>query len=77
MATTTHTASAALQPLRVGAIMLANRLPMSAMTRNRAFPTNVAHDIMQEYYRQRAAGGASLIVSEGILVSQQGYVTVV
>lgn len=29
---------------------------------------------MVEYYRQRAAGGAGLIIAEGILIFQQGYV---
>lgn len=69
-----NASTAILQPLQVGAIKLPNRVGMSALTRNRAFPTNVPNDTMAEYYRERAAGGAGLIVTEGVLVSQQGYV---
>lgn len=46
---------------------------MSALTRNRA-PNTVPSDLMAEYYVQRTLGGAGLIVSEGILVTRQGYV---
>ncbi|KAJ3805855.1 hypothetical protein F5876DRAFT_91324 [Lentinula aff. lateritia] len=59
------------QPLRIGAVTLRNRVLMSALTRNRALPTNVPNDLMVEYYRQRAES-AGLIVSEGILICQQG-----
>jgi hypothetical protein len=52
--------------------MLRNRVGMAAMTRNRA-PEAVPSPVMIEYYAQRAAGGAGLIVSEGILVSRQGF----
>ena len=45
---------------------------MSAMTRNRALPCDVPNDVMVEYYRQRAKGGAGLIVTEGALISRQG-----
>jgi 2,4-dienoyl-CoA reductase-like NADH-dependent reductase (Old Yellow Enzyme family) len=45
---------------------------MSAMTRNRSVPTNVPNDFNVEYYKQRAKGGAGLIVTEGILIAQQG-----
>lgn len=44
---------------------------MSALTRNRA-PGTVPNDLMKEYYVQRAAAG--LIVSEGTLVTRQGYI---
>ncbi|KAK0193618.1 hypothetical protein F5146DRAFT_1101553 [Armillaria mellea] len=63
---------ALFQPLQLGSITLKNRVFMSSMTRNRSIPTNVPNDIMAEYYRQRAAGGAGLIIAEGILISQQG-----
>ncbi|KAJ4465266.1 hypothetical protein C8J55DRAFT_528841 [Lentinula edodes] len=59
------------QPLQIGAVTLRNRVLMSALTRNRALPTNVPNDLMVEYYRQRAES-AGLIVSEGILICQQG-----
>ncbi len=46
---------------------------MAPMTRNRSVPTNVPNGINAEYYRQRAEGGAGLIITEGILIAQQGY----
>ena len=58
-------------PLKLGSITVPNRIFMSALTRDRAIET-VPTDVVQEYYRQRAAGGAGLIVSEGILVTRQG-----
>lgn len=63
------------QPIQIGAVTLRNRVLMSALTRNRALPTNVPNELMVEYYRQRAES-AGLIVSEGILICQQGYVCV-
>ncbi|THU98432.1 FMN-linked oxidoreductase [Dendrothele bispora CBS 962.96] len=53
-------------------LTLRNKFLMAALTRDRSVPTNVPTDLMIEYYRQRAKGGASLIVSEGVLVSRQG-----
>ncbi|KAL0579838.1 hypothetical protein V5O48_002146 [Marasmius crinis-equi] len=60
------------QPLQLGAYTLKNRVIMSAMTRNRSVPDTVPNDVNVEYYRQRARGGAGLIISEGTLVSHQG-----
>jgi 2,4-dienoyl-CoA reductase-like NADH-dependent reductase (Old Yellow Enzyme family) len=65
--------SSLFNPIQVGSLMLRNRVGMSALTRNRA-PNAIPSDVMAEYYAQRAAGGAGLIVSEGILVSRQGFV---
>ncbi|KAF5353841.1 hypothetical protein D9758_010590 [Tetrapyrgos nigripes] len=65
------TTAALLRPLQLGPYTTRNRIFMSAMTRNRSVPTNVPNDLNVEYYRQRARS-AGLIVSEGILVSQQG-----
>ena len=45
---------------------------MSALTRNRTTQT-VPNDLMLEYYVQRARGGAGLIISEGTLITRQGY----
>ncbi|TFK38154.1 hypothetical protein BDQ12DRAFT_651893 [Crucibulum laeve] len=59
------------QPLELGNITIRNRVGMSALTRNRA-PGTVPNDIMDEYYVQRAVGGAGLIVTEGILITRQG-----
>ncbi|KAK0431016.1 hypothetical protein EV421DRAFT_169940 [Armillaria borealis] len=45
---------------------------MSAMTRNRSVPTSAPNGINVEYYQQRTAGGADFIVTESILIVQQG-----
>ncbi|KII89062.1 hypothetical protein PLICRDRAFT_40702 [Plicaturopsis crispa FD-325 SS-3] len=45
---------------------------MAALTRSRSVPTNVPNEHMIEHYVQRTRGGAGLIISEAILVSQQG-----
>ncbi|KAJ7173498.1 hypothetical protein C8R46DRAFT_991280 [Mycena filopes] len=58
-------------PLQLGSVTIANRLGMSALTRNRA-PNTVPTELMKQYYEQRAGGGAGLIVSEGILITRQG-----
>ncbi|KAJ7771916.1 flavoprotein NADH-dependent oxidoreductase [Mycena maculata] len=59
-------------PLTLGSITLPNRIGMSALTRNRADVSTVPNPLMKEYYLQRAAGGAGLIVTEGTLVTRQG-----
>jgi N-ethylmaleimide reductase len=56
-------------PLQMGQILLANRIVMAPLTRNRA-PNAVPTALMAEYYAQRATAG--LLVSEGTAVSQQG-----
>jgi N-ethylmaleimide reductase len=59
-------------PLRLGAIELANRVVMSPLTRNRAsHPGNVPNDLMVEYYRQRASVG--LIITEGAPICPEGH----
>jgi N-ethylmaleimide reductase len=63
-----------LQPARLGALQLSNRVVMAPMTRSRAGqPGNVANALTAEYYAQRA--GAGLIVGEGTQVSDtaRGY----
>ncbi|KAK7472020.1 hypothetical protein VKT23_000129 [Stygiomarasmius scandens] len=59
-------------PFQLGPLTLRNKFLMAALTRDRNVPTNVPTDLMVEYYRQRAKGGASLIVTEGTVPSQQG-----
>ena len=54
-------------PLDVGAVQIKNRLVMASLTRSRAVPEDFANDHLLEYYRQRAAGGTGLILSEGTL----------
>ena len=60
------------RPLTLGDLTLRNRNVMASLTRNRNLPTNVPNDVVKEYYAQRARGGASLILTEGTLISQQG-----
>lgn len=67
------TGKALFTSLQIGSITLKNRIGMSAMTRNRALKT-YPNDLLREYYVQRIVGGAGLIVSEGILITRQGYV---
>ena len=55
-----------------GAVTIKNRIVMAPLTRDRSVPTNVPNKVNLEYYTQRAAGGAGLIVSEGTLIVQQG-----
>lgn len=58
------------EPIRLGAMELANRIVMSPMTRDRAGPGDVPTPLMTEYYRQRASAG--LIVTEGTQPSPEG-----
>lgn len=62
------------EPLRVGAITVANRVFMAPMTRLRARePGDVPTSLMAEYYGQRASAG--LIITEATDISRQarGY----
>lgn len=56
-------------PLRLGAIPLANRIVMAPLTRNRAVGLKPG-PLTVEYYRQRATAG--LIVSEASQISPMG-----
>ena len=56
-------------PLKAGALSLANRIVMAPLTRNRA-PDALPNDRMRTYYVQRASAG--LIVTEGTAISHQG-----
>lgn len=58
--------------LQLGDLTLRNRNVMASLTRNRSVPTTVPNDVNKEYYTQRAAGGAGLILAEGTLISQAG-----
>lgn len=57
-------------PVRLGDIVLSNRVVMAPMTRDRAGPGDVPTDLMVEYYRQRASAG--LIITEGTQPSPAG-----
>ncbi|WP_300302554.1 alkene reductase [Ferrovibrio sp.] len=57
-------------PYRMGGLMLANRIVMAPLTRNRAGAGNVATALTAEYYAQRADAG--LIVAEASQVCPEG-----
>ncbi len=59
------------EPLKLGEIVLPNRIVMAPLTRMRSKqPGNIPHAINAEYYAQRASAG--LIISEATQISQQG-----
>lgn len=57
-------------PFSLGNMSLSNRVLMAPMTRNMS-PGNVPNDNVVEYYRQRAAGGVGLIITEGTCVGHK------
>ncbi len=59
-----------LDPLRIGAWDLPNRILMSPLTRCRASAGRVPNALMAEYYAQRA--GAGLIIAEATAVDPMG-----
>jgi len=59
-----------LDPLRVGAWNLPNRVVMAPLTRCRSSAGRVPNALMADYYRQR--GGAGLILSEATSVDPMG-----
>ena len=59
-----------LQPIKIGALDLPNRVIMAPLTRARAGAERIPNDLMAEYYRQRA--GAGLIITEATSVSPYG-----
>ena len=68
-----RSARALFEPTRVGALVLANRIVMAPLTRNRAGAGLAPGPFAAEYYAQRASAG--LIVAEATQVSAQaqGY----
>src|SRR5882757_2182497 len=60
-----------LEPFKLGALTLPNRLVMAPLTRNRAEPGSfVPSPLAADYYGQRASAG--LLVTEASQVSHQG-----
>ena len=57
-------------PLRLGPYVVANRIVLAPLTRNRAGPGNVPQAMNALYYGQRASAG--LIVTEATQISPQG-----
>jgi N-ethylmaleimide reductase len=59
-------------PVQLGRTMLANRIVMAPLTRNRAaMPGNVPQDINATYYAQRASAG--LIIAEATPISAMAH----
>ena len=58
------------QPVKLGDLVLPNRIVMAPLTRSRAGKGDVQGPLNAEYYRQRADAG--LIISEATNISQQG-----
>ena len=57
-------------PLKVGDLILPNRIVMAPLTRLRGTPQHMPTELMPKYYAQRASAG--LIVSEGIPIDPMG-----
>jgi len=57
-------------PYQIGNLTLTNRILMAPMTRSQS-PNNVPNEKVVEYYRQRAAGGVGLIITEGTCVGHK------
>ena len=68
-----HATSPLFQPIKVGAIDLANRVVMAPLTRSRALKGDIPRPSAATYYAQRASAG--LIVTEATQVSwtAKGY----
>ena len=57
-------------PLKIGDLLLPNRIVMAPLTRSRAGAIRVPNVLMAEYYAQRASAG--LIISEATVVTPAG-----
>ncbi len=58
------------EPVRLGSLVLANRVFMAPLTRNRAHADGVPGELAATYYAQRASAG--LIVTEATQISPMG-----
>ncbi|KAI1349181.1 putative N-ethylmaleimide reductase [Xylaria sp. FL0043] len=57
-------------PVRVGNMKLAHRIGMSPLTRLRAGDDRVPLDMVVDYYSQRASVPGTLLISEGVFISE-------
>jgi len=53
-------------PLKLGALVLPNRIVLAPMTRSRALANGVINESAVNYYSQRASAG--MIITEGVNV---------
>lgn len=58
------------EPVQLGSLVLANRVIMAPLTRNRAHADGVPSEFAATYYSQRASAG--LIVTEATQISPMG-----
>lgn len=58
------------KPLKIGSVEVTNRIGMAPLTRLRASADRVPVPMMKEYYSQRASVPGTLIITEGVLVSE-------
>ena len=58
------------KPFQLGNLTLKNRVVMAPMTRGKS-PNNIPGNEVVEYYRQRAAGGTGLIITEGTCIGHK------
>ena len=61
---------ALFKPFELGSLKTENRIVMAPMTRGLS-PQNVPDENVVEYYRQRAAGGVGLIITEGTCINHK------
>ena len=57
-------------PLKMGELLLPNRILMAPLTRSRAGESRLPNELMLKYYEQRASAG--LILTEATVVTPQG-----
>ncbi len=70
MSSRTPSVTTLFSPARFGDLVLANRVVMAPLTRNRAGAGLVPSPLAAEYYSQRA--GAGLIITEATQISREG-----
>lgn len=63
------------EPVRIGALELANRLVMAPLTRSRAGEGLVPSPLAPEYYGQRASAGLIITEATQVSVLAQGYIS--
>lgn len=56
--------------LRIGDLILKNRIALAPLTRGRAGESRVPNELMAEYYSQRASAG--MLITEATVISKQG-----
>ena len=61
-------------PIRIGAIDMANRIVMAPLTRSRAADDLVPSPMAAEYYGQRASAGLIITEATQVSVMAQGYI---